>query len=53
MTIEDVRNILYCHLMDLEANHPGTCDYDIWNVKQALSAAVEYFENEMNRYRKS
>ena len=51
MSIDEVRNTLYCHMMDLEANHPGSWDYDIWQVKQALEAAVDYFDREMERYK--
>ena len=52
MSVEEIRNVLYCHLMDLEANNPYNWDYDIWQVKQALTEVIEFFDREMERYRK-
>ena len=51
MSMEEIRNILYCHLMDLEADNPYNWDSDIWLVKQAISETVDYFDREMARYR--
>ena len=47
MNIKEMRDILYCHLMDLESNHPGSFDADIWRIKEALNEAVNYFDREM------
>ena len=52
MSIKELRDVLYCHLMDLESEHPYNWDYDIWQVKQALREAVEYLEREMEYIRR-
>lgn len=53
MTIKEVRDILYCHLMDLEAEHPYTWNQDIWQIKQALRETVNHFDSLMAHYRKT
>lgn len=53
MSMKEIRNILYCHLMDIEAGVSNTWDYDVWQVKQALREAVNYFDREMEYLRKN
>ena len=51
MTIKEVRDVLYCHLMDLEAEHPNTWDQDIWEIKEALRETVNHFDSLMAYFR--
>lgn len=51
MSMKEMRDLLYCHLMDLEAEDPYNWNYDSWQVKAALREAVDYFDREMDYIR--
>lgn len=52
MPMWEVRNVLYCHLMDLEAQSHGNWDIDIHTVKEALGEVIDGLDRAMG-YRKN
>lgn len=47
MPMWEVRNVLYCHMMDLDAKVHENWDYDIFLVKQALTEVIDAMDREL------
>ena len=52
MSIKEIRDILYCHLMDIEAGVEKTWDYDVIQVKSALQETVVFYDTLLAQYGK-